>query len=79
MVGTIIPFTFKMWKFGIKKRDLDNVAKELKRSIARKKERLCAERLDNFASTSYTHLGQGGSRVVTITGGEIKKSSAYAC
>jgi hypothetical protein len=59
-----------MWKFGIKKRDLDNAAKELKASCARKKERLCAERIDNFASTSYTHQGQGGSRVVTITGGD---------
>ena len=70
MVGTILPFTFKMWKFGIKKRDLDNVSKELKVSIARKIERLCAERLDNFASTSYTHYGPGGSRVITITGGD---------
>lgn len=70
MVGTIVPFTFKMWKFGIKKRDLDNVSKELKASVARKIERLCAERLDNFASTSYTHYGQVGSRVITITGGD---------
>jgi hypothetical protein len=70
MVGTIIPFTFQMWKFGIKKRDLDNAAKELKASIARKKERLCAERIDNFASTSYTHNGQGGTRVISIVGGD---------
>lgn len=70
MVGVIVPFTFKMWKFGIKKRDLDNVAKELKRSIARKKERLCAERIDNAWSTSYTHNGQGASRVITISGGD---------
>lgn len=70
MVGTIVPFTFKMWKFGIKKRDLNNAAKELKASVARKKEKLCAERVDNFDSTSYTHNGQGGSRVITITGGD---------
>ena len=70
MVGTIVPFTMKMWKFGIKKRDLNNVAKELKSSVARKKERLCAERIDNFAGTSYTHNGQGGSRVITTTGGD---------
>jgi hypothetical protein len=25
MVGIIVPFTFKMWKFGIKKRDFHNV------------------------------------------------------
>jgi hypothetical protein len=70
MVAVIEPFTFKMWKFGIKKRDLDNTAKELKGSIARKKERLCAERLDNAWSQTYTHYGQGGSRTITITGGD---------
>lgn len=70
MVGEIVSFTFKMWKFGIKKRDLNNAAKELKASIARKKERLCAERIDNGMATSYTHNGQGSSRVVTISGGD---------
>ncbi len=71
MVGLIVPFTFKMWMFGIKKRDLNNVASELKRSIARKKEKLCAERLDNgFESTSYTHSGQGGSRTISTAGGD---------
>lgn len=70
MVGTIVPFTFKMWKFGIKKRDLNNAAKELKASVARKKERLCAERIDNGMATSYTHVGQGASRVISIVGGD---------
>lgn len=70
MVAVIVPFTFKMWKFGIKKRDLDNVAKELKASVARKKERLTAERVDNFASANYTHNGQAKSTVITITGGD---------
>lgn len=70
MVGTVVSFTFKMWKFGIKKRDLDNAAKELKRSDARKRERLCAERIDNAFVTSYTHYGQGSSRTITTTGGD---------
>ena len=71
MVGIIVPFTFKMWKFGIKKRDLNNVAKELKAAIARKKEKLCAERLDNgFESTSYTHYGAGGTRTISTAGGD---------
>lgn len=70
MVGVIVPFTFKMWKFGIKKRDLDNAAKELKASCARKKERLCAERLDNAAAVAYTHNGQGSSRTISIVGGD---------
>lgn len=71
MVGIIVPFTFKMWKFGIKKRDLNNVAKELKASIARKKEKLCAERLTNgFETTSYNHLGLNGTTSITISGGD---------
>lgn len=70
MIAIIEPFTFKMWKFGIKKRDLDKTAKELKASIARAKERLCAERLDNGWATSYTHFGQGGSRVIVCSGGD---------
>ena len=71
MVGIIIPFTFKMWRFGIKRRDLQNVVSELKLSIARKKEKLCAERLDNgFESTSYSHTGQGGNKTITTSGGD---------
>lgn len=70
MVGTIVPFTFKMWKFGIKKRDLTNVTNELRKSIVRKKEKLCAERLDNGWAQSYTHTGAGGSRTITTTGGD---------
>ena len=70
MVGMIVPFTFQMWKFGIKKRDLDNVSKELKASVARNKERLCSQRIDNGPSTSYSYAGQGGSRTITITGGD---------
>ena len=71
MVGIIVPFTFKMWKFGIKKRDLNNVAKELKASIARKKEKLCAERLTNgFETTTYTHYGINGTTSISIAGGD---------
>lgn len=70
MVGIIVPFTFKMWKFGIKKRDLNNVGKELKASIARKKEKLCAERIDNAYTTTYTHSGSSASKLISIVGGD---------
>lgn len=71
MVSCIVAFTYQMWKFGIKKRDLDNVATELKASIARQRERLCIEQLENgFASTSYTHTGPLGSRTITTAGGD---------
>ena len=71
MVGIIVPFTFKMWKFGIKKRDLNNVAKELKAAVARKKEKLCAERLDNgHEAITYNHTGVGGIRAISTAGGD---------
>src|ERR1035437_9096795 len=70
MIGIIVPFTFQMWKFGIKKRDLDNVSKELKAAVARRKERLCAERIDNGMATSYTAYGQNGAKTITTTGGD---------
>ena len=70
MVGIIVPFSFQMWKFGIKKRDLTNVAKQLKNSIAQVKEQLCAERIDNAYATSYTHNGPSGNKTMTISGGD---------
>ena len=71
MVGMIYPFTFKMWKFGLKRRDLNNAAAELKKATARKKEKLCAERLTNgFESVSYSHAGQDGNRTISTAGGD---------
>lgn len=70
MVGKIISFSHMMWVTGIKKRDLDNVAKELKASVSRLREQLCAERLDNGWATSYTHTGDGGNRTVSTVGGD---------
>ncbi len=70
-VDHLVSYTKKMWVFGIKKRDLDNIARELKRSVIRKMERLCAERLDNgFESTSYTHTGSARSRTISTAGGD---------
>lgn len=70
MIAIMVSFTYQMWKFGIKKRDLTNVAKQLQNSIAQVKEQLCAERIDNAFSTSYTHIGPSGNKVITITGGD---------
>lgn len=70
-VDHMVSFTKKMWKFGIKKNDLDRFSKELKNSINRKKERLCAERLDNgFESTSYSHTGSARTRTINTAGGD---------
>jgi len=70
MVGIIVPFTFQMWKFGIRKRDLENTARQLKNSIAQRKEKLCAERIDNAYATSYTAYGASGNKVMNIAGGD---------
>lgn len=42
----------------------------MKASIARKKERLCAERIDNGTATSYSHSGQGGTKTIATVGGD---------
>ena len=70
-VDILVPFTYRAWKFGIKKRKLANIATEINRALNRKKNKLAAERLTNGFSTSYTHSqAQGASRTITITGGD---------
>lgn len=71
-VDHMVSFTKRMWRFGIKKRQLDFFATELKAAIQRKKERLCAERLDNaFETLTYTHSAGGAtSRTITVSGGD---------
>jgi hypothetical protein len=71
-VDHMVSFSKRVWRFGIQKRKMDNAAKELKDSVRRKKERLCAERLDNgHESLSYTHSGGGAkSRTIATVGGD---------
>lgn len=68
--GKILAFTKRMWKFGIKKRDMTKITNELRMSCIRKRERLCAERLDNGRSTSYSHTDDRGNYTITTTGGD---------
>lgn len=68
--GKMLPVTKKMWKFGIKKRDLTRVVKSLIAACERKREILCADRLDNSFSTSYTATDEAGNYTVTTTGGD---------
>src|SRR3990167_10431407 len=67
--GKMLPVTKQMWKFGIKKRDLERVSTSLKKACLRAREELCAARLDNSYSTSYTQSDDGGSYSVTVSGG----------
>lgn len=57
-------------KFGIKKRDLTNIATQINNALNRKKERLGAERLTNGFATSYSHVGIGKNTTITLTGGD---------
>ena len=70
-VDHMVSFSKKVWRFGISKRKLNNAAKELKASVNRKKEKLCAERLTNgFDSTSYSHTGSAKTTTITTSGGD---------
>ena len=68
--GKMLPITKQMWKFGIKKRKLQSVVRSLIASCERKREQLCADRLDNGFSTSYTVNDGGGNYSATISGGD---------
>lgn len=70
MVGSMLAFTWRDWKFGIQKRKMESLTKELRMAIVRKRERLCAERINNAYATSYTATGINGSRTITTTGGD---------
>jgi hypothetical protein len=69
-VDIIVPFTYRAWKFGIKKRNLANVAKEINNALNRKKEKLAAERLTNGFSTTYTHQGVRANKSISLLGGD---------
>lgn len=68
--GVLLSFTKQMWMFGIKKRNLEQVTEEARKAVADKRELLCADRLDNSFSTSYTVTDISGNYVATITGGD---------
>lgn len=68
--GKMLPVTKKMWKFGIKKRDLENVVNALKSACLRAREELCADRFDYAFATSYTRYDDGGNYTVSTVGGD---------
>lgn len=67
--GKLQSFSKHMWKFGIKKRDLEKVVDDLVTACERKRESFCADRLDNSFSTAYTENDDSGNFSVTISGG----------
>lgn len=68
--GKLLPVTKRMWKFGIKKRDLTRVVNSLVGACERKRETLCADRLDNAFAQSYTVSDDSGNWTATTTGGD---------
>lgn len=70
MLSTLTAFTWKDWQYGIKKRKMESVVRELMNALLRKRERLAAERVNNAFLTSYTASGLNGSRSITTTGGD---------
>lgn len=68
--GILMPFTKQVWMFGIKKRDLERITQECVKAVADARERLCADRLDNSFSTTYTANDPSGNYAVSLTGGD---------
>jgi len=70
--GKMGQFTLYDWKYGIKKRKLEGVVRDLKRSVMRKRERLTTEYLENSigATTSYTVSDDAGNYTKSVTGGD---------
>ena len=66
----LMTFSEHMWKFGIQKRDLENVTSETRKSLSDMREQLCADRLDQSFNTSYTVNDPSGNYTATITGGD---------
>src|SRR3990167_1562713 len=52
--GVLLSFTWHVWKFGIKKRNLENITAEARKAVSDKREQLCADRLDQSYNTSYS-------------------------
>ena len=59
-----------MWKFGIKKRNLENITSEARKAVSDKRELLCADRLDQSYNTAYSVNDISGNYSVSTTGGD---------
>lgn len=70
--GKVLAFSKKMWFFGIKKRNLEQVTNALVRACSDLRELRCAERLDNSFSSSYSATDDSGNYAVTVTGGDAQ-------
>lgn len=73
----VLPIGMMMWKFGIKKRKLEGIAKSLTDACLRYRETLCADYLDNAWSTTFSKTEtNGATRTVTSSGGDTRSAIA---
>jgi len=70
LYGKLLGFSWHMWKFGIKKRDLTRVVNELKRACFTAREEMLHEKLDAAHLTSYTRSDDAGNYAVAVSGGD---------
>lgn len=70
MFSKMLGFTWKMWKFGIKKRDVTRIVSALKDAAYTNRENRLARYLDAGWLTSHTYADDSGSHTVTGTGGD---------
>jgi len=70
LYGKLMSFSWHMWKFGIKKRDLTRVVSELKKACYTRREELLAEKLDAGWLSSYPTSDDNGNYSITTTGGD---------
>ena len=68
--GVLISFSALMWKFGIKKRNIERITLEARAACADLREQRCADRLDNSFSSSYSATDISGNYVVSTVGGD---------
>jgi len=67
--GKLLRITKMMYMFGIKKRDMQRIVSEVKRTCLLHRETMCADRLDQSYAGSYTRSDDSGSYTITTTGG----------
>lgn len=70
--GVLLSFTKFMWVFGIKKRNLENLTDEARKTCSDLRELRCADRLDQAYNTSYTALDISGNYSIVTSGGDGK-------
>lgn len=71
-MGKLASFTMYDWKYGLKRRKLESVVKDLDESVRRKRERLTTGYLENSigATTSYTVTDDAGNYSKSVVGGD---------